>query len=251
MVTKPPRQTRRVKFDVRRKEHLVGPKRRSKDELAEDTGFGNEAGGSVRLCIATREERDPDDLIRFVAAPDGSIVPDLGRRLPGRGVWVSAHREAVEQAVKAKAFARSLKRPVNAGSDLPEMVDRLLVRRVIDALSLANKAGQVVYGFDQVDAVVTRNEAKALVHGCDAAAGGRQKLDRKFEAIQRDLGKSPRIVDCLTIQQMSLATGRSNVVHAAVIQGGAAKHFIKEADRLRRYRSSSNVFTTDLPPEIL
>lgn len=229
----------------------MGPKRRSKDELADDTDFGNEAGGSVRLCIATREERHPDELIRFVVSPDGVIVPDLAKRLPGRGVWVSARREALEQAVKSKAFARSLKRPVTIEGDLPEAVDRLLAQRTLNALSLANKAGQVAYGFDQVDSIVTRDEAKALVHGCDAATGGRQKLDRKFEAIQRDRGKPALIIDCLTIQQMSLATGRSNVVHAAVIQGGAAKHFIREAERLQRYRSPSNVFTTELPPENL
>lgn len=228
----------------------MGPKRRSKYEQADDTDFGNEAGGSARLCIATREERPPEELIRFVAGPDGAVVPDLARRLPGRGVWVTARRDVLEQAVKSKAFARSLKRPVNVGSDLADAVDRLLVRRALDALSLANKAGQVACGFDQVDALVSRNDAAALIHGSDAAAGGRQKLDRKFEAIQRDLGKTAQIVDCLTIQQMSLATGRSNVVHAAVIQGGAAKHFIKEAERLRRYRSSTNAFTTDLPPEI-
>lgn len=190
----------------------------------------------MRRCIVTRAERSPEELIRFVVGPDGAVVPDLARKLPGRGVWVSADLASVAAAVKSNAFAKSLKREVAVAPDLPETVETLFVRRVLDALSLANKAGLVASGFERVEALLAEGRAAALLHGSDAAADGRRRLDRKFLAIQRDSGRSGAIVDWLTIAELSLAIGRSNVVHAGLKPGGATNLLLREAERLRRYR---------------
>jgi uncharacterized protein len=193
--------------------------------------------GPLRRCVVTRAELPPDDLIRFVADPSGSIVADLTHKLPGRGVWVRAERAAVEAAVKGGAFAKSLKRSVNVSKDLPDAVEALLINRVLGALSLANKAGLVSTGAEKVDKLAGDKRLAALLHGRDGTAEGRRKLDRKFAAIQADRGQPAPIVDCLTIEQLSLAIGRSNVVHAGLIQGGATKRFLSQAERLERYRS--------------
>jgi predicted RNA-binding protein YlxR (DUF448 family) len=201
-----------------------------------DTDDADERG-PLRRCIVTRAELPPDDLIRFVADPSGLIVPDVGRKLPGRGVWVTGQRSAVEAAVKAGAFAKSLKRQVKVSPDLPEVIDALFVKRLLNAVSLANKAGLVHTGAEKVEKLLDGGRAVALLHGSDGTAEGRRKLDRKFTAIQRDKGQSTPIVDWLTIEELSLAMGRSNVVHAGLIQGGATKRLLSEAGRLRRYRS--------------
>jgi len=193
--------------------------------------------GSLRRCIVTRRELPPDDLIRFVADPSGTIVPDINRKLPGRGVWVTSERAAVEAAVKANAFAKSLKRQVNVSPDLPATLEALFVERLLNALSLANKAGLVSTGAEKVEKLLDGGRAVALLHGTDGSAEGRRKLDAKFTAIQRDKGRHAPIVDWLTIEELSLAIGRSNVVHAALIQGGATIRFLSQAERLRRYRS--------------
>ncbi len=193
--------------------------------------------GSLRRCIVTRTELPPESLIRFVSDPSGTIFPDLARKLPGRGVWVTAERSAIEAAVKQNAFAKSLKRQVTVPPDLPEAIDALFVKRLLNSLSLANKAGLVHTGAEKVEKLLDGGRAVALLHGFDGTAEGRRKLDRKFTAIQRDKGRSVPIVDWLTIEELSLAMGRSNVVHAGLIQGGATKRFLSEAERLRRYRS--------------
>lgn len=194
-------------------------------------------GGSLRLCAATRAVRSPEDLIRFVAGPDGVVVPDVARKLPGRGVWVTADRASVAAAVKSNAFARSLKRQVKAAAELPDMVDRLLVRRTLDALSLANKAGLVAFGFDQVDALLDAGRAVGLVQGSDAAVGGRDKLERKFKAVSAAKAQPAVVVDAFSIAEISLAMGRTNVVHAGLVEGGATTRFLNEAGRVQRYRS--------------
>jgi predicted RNA-binding protein YlxR (DUF448 family) len=204
-------------------------------ELAEDADRRKHP--PVRTCVVTRAAHPPEALIRFVLDPGGRVVPDLANRLPGRGAWVICNRQAVAAAVGSKAFARSLRRPATAAADLPELVDRLLIRRVLDALSLAKKAGFAVTGFVKVEAAIVAGEAAMLVHGTDAGDDGVQRLDRKFEAVARELGRPAPIVRQLTIEQMSLAMGRPNVVHAALSRSGAATSFLKEATRLARYRS--------------
>ncbi len=218
---------------------------REREAAADD---GQAEKGSLRLCVATRAERPPEDLIRFVASPEGVLVPDLARRLPGRGVWVTGERSAVERAVTSKAFARSLKAAVTVARDLPEQVEGLIVKRVMDALSLANKAGLAVPGFAQASAALDKGAVVVLIHGSDAALDGRQKLDRKLSAICRAGGREPRVADCLSIEQLSLAMGRSNVVHAALIAGGATERFWIEAERLRRYRPERDVLALAVRP---
>lgn len=201
-----------------------------------------DVAGPERTCIVTRAVREPDELIRFVRDPDGKIVPDLARRLPGRGVWVTCSRAVLETALKTGAFARALRRQVSTPTDLPDVVERLLLRRALDALSLANKAGLAVAGFAKVEAVVVSGACAALVHASDAADDGAQKLDRRLRAVWRSAGRDgePVIITSLGSAELSLAMGRSNVVHAALTNGGAASNFLRDAERLERYRARSD-----------
>lgn len=215
-----------------------------------------------RTCVVTRAKLSPAELIRFVRAPDGTITPDLAARLPGKGVWVVLDRVAVEMAAAQNAFTRSLKRPVSVPAGLADLVDRLIAERCVQALALANKAGLVVAGFAKVEAAIVAGRLAALVHAADASPDGCAKLDgrlrarfslaggdlaidaqaedRSIPAVAHAVPGGPLIVTDLGGSELSLALGRENVVHAAVIQGGAARYFLTEVQRLRRYRSSTS-----------
>ena len=214
---------------------MVKRQNRSTRDRAEQ-GSGS---GSERLCAVTRQALDPANLIRFALSPDGIVVPDLDRRLPGRGVWVGCDRRLVEKAVATHAFSKSLKVKAEAPADLAERVDDLIVKRVSGTLSLANKAGLVIAGFEKIYAALEKGPVRAVLHGTDAALDGRSKIDRKYRAIQASRGAPAAIVDVLTIAQMSLAIGRGSVVHAALIPGGLSDRFLEEAERLLRYRSTA------------
>ena len=200
---------------------------------------------SSRTCIVTRAALPPSRMIRFVPGPDGGITPDLARRLPGRGVWVTCSAVVVAKAIKTKAFARSLKRPVSVPADLADRLGRLMLQRTIEALSIANKAGAVLAGFTKVDAELSRGTVVALVHAADAAEDGRRKLDRKWLAIAADLTREPRIVDALATAHLDLALGRENVVHAAISDSGAGLRFLHEVERLSHYRQSAPSTASD------
>lgn len=215
------------------------------DPMGVEAADEPELTGPTRLCALTRTEHAKQDLIRFGAGLDGVVVPDLALRLPGRGVWVTLGRASVEQAVRRNVFARSLKRNVTAPAGLPALIDVLMLKRVLEALSLANKAGLVIPGFAKVDAALEQGNVIGLFHGSDGASDGVERLDRKFRAIaaahDEARNRVSPIVSELTIDQISLAIGRSNVVHAAIISGGAAARLMDEARRLQRYRASPSV----------
>jgi predicted RNA-binding protein YlxR (DUF448 family) len=216
---------------------------KQQDQLPRDEGRPD--SDSARLCAVTRQSLDPKNLIRFVLSPQAVVVPDLDRRLPGRGVWIGCDRRLVDQAVAQKVFSKSLKVRAEAPFDLAERVDALIVKRVAGTLSLANKAGLAVAGFEKVFATLDKGPVAAVLHGADAAVDGRSKIDRKYKAIQGSRGAPAPIVEVLTIVQMSLAFGRGSVVHAALTPGGLSARFIEEAVRLLRYRSFATEAAND------
>jgi predicted RNA-binding protein YlxR (DUF448 family) len=191
---------------------------------------------AVRTCIVSRADRDPSDLIRFVLGPNDTVTPDIANKLPGRGAWVTATRAAVEQAATKGGFKRAFRKQVTVAPDLAEIVDQLLEKRTVQALSLAKKAGMAISGFSKVDALIASGGASVLIHACDASDGGASRLTRKFQAINRERDCEAVVVEILTIAQLSLAMGRANVVHAALSPGRATQGFVSAANCLTRYR---------------
>jgi uncharacterized protein len=201
-----------------------------------DLGPHGAAAATERLCIATREVRPVGEMIRFVAGPDGAVVPDLKRRLPGRGVWVTARRRVVEEAVRRRVFGRGLKGDMRATADLPEMLDGLLERSALDALSIAHKAGLVVLGFAKVEAAVATGPVVALIRARDAGTDAGRKLAAALRR-REDAGSDGKIVEAFTSSQLDLALGRLNVVHAALLTGRASETFLGRWQILESFRA--------------
>jgi predicted RNA-binding protein YlxR (DUF448 family) len=187
--------------------------------------------GPARLCVVTRKVRPMTELIRFVAAPDGNVMADLKHKLPGRGVWVSAERNAVAEAVKRGAFARGLRRPVRAAPDLPDTVEAQFLRAVLDALAIAQKAGAVAAGFVRVEKALTGPDIAAVLHAAEAGHDGVRKIESALR------GRNIRVISGLTSAQLDLALARSNVVHAALLAGRPSETVLARYDRLEHYRT--------------
>jgi uncharacterized protein len=196
-------------------------------DVTADQGRRSAAAATERLCIATRTVRPIAEMIRFVAGPGGAVVPDLKRRLPGRGVWITARRRLVEDAVKRQAFARGLKGKATAPPDLPETIETLLERSALDALSIAYKAGLVVLGFTRVETALTEQPVVALIRARDAGVDG----GRKLASVRR--GDPALIhVEVFNSAQLDLA-----VVHAALLAGRASETFLERWRILESFRA--------------
>ncbi len=131
----------------------------SVDDANLDGGPRTAKPGTARMCALTRQVRPIDELIRFVVAPSGEVAPDLKRKLPGRGLWISASRAALAEAVKRGIFSKGFKRQVRLSPTFADDTERLMVQGAIEALAMAAKARQVVSGFSKVESALRRGEA--------------------------------------------------------------------------------------------
>jgi predicted RNA-binding protein YlxR (DUF448 family) len=202
------------------------------DEL--DAGPRKGAPGAERLCAVTRSVKPVDDLIRFVIGPDG-VVPDLKRKLPGRGLWITADKLTLKEAVTRNVFARGFKRDIRATAELVDRTELLLQRAVLDALAIAGKAGSVLTGFAKVEAAIAREPIVGLIHASDAGHDGVNKLAGALR--HRPDGEAIQVIKTFTTAQLDLALGRSNVVHAALLAGPPNDTVLTRLARVERFRS--------------
>jgi predicted RNA-binding protein YlxR (DUF448 family) len=185
-----------------------------------------------RRCVASGVSYGKDGLVRFALAPDGKVVPDLAERLPGRGVWVAAHGDAVRYAVSKGLFSRGFKTRALADADLNQLIERLLVTRVGDLLALARRAGAAVTGFEKCRAALSRGNT-VLLHARDGSMDGLQKL------AGADREQAIRVLDGA---ELGLPFGRESAVHVAVTPGGLADGIKRECSRLAGFRGLAGVW---------
>jgi predicted RNA-binding protein YlxR (DUF448 family) len=200
-----------------------------------DTGPRKSAPGTQRFCAATGEVKPVDEMIRFVIGPGGAAVPDLKRRLPGRGIWITGTRQALQTAVARKAFARGFQREVRAGADLIDATDHLLEQSALDALAICHKAGKLATGFARAEAALARDAVAGLLHAIEAGADGTGKLAAALH--RRDDAEEIAVVRGFTSAQLGLALGRSNVIHAALRAGPESETFLARTARLDCFRA--------------
>ena len=206
------------------------------DDVPDASKVAKTRGGQIereRRDIVSGEVMPENRLVRFVADPDGVMVPDVAAKLPGRGVWVEATAAAIAAAVEKKLFARAAKERVTATPDLGDRVEKALVARMLGDLGLARRSGQLVLGFDNVlRALEGPKPPKALIEAFDGARDGKRKL---YAAAHR-LDLNCAVIETLTSAELGLALGRENVIHAAVQPGGLADRLILDAERLCGFR---------------
>ncbi|MDP1629890.1 MAG: RNA-binding protein [Caulobacter sp.] len=185
-----------------------------------------------RRDIVSGEVMDEDRLIRFVTGPDGTVIPDLARKLPGRGIWVAADRVSLATAVKKGLFSRAAKTKLTAPADLPDSVEALLHKRLLDGLGLARRSGDLTSGFEKVMSAIRGGKAAWLVEASDGAADGRRKL---LGAIHSS-PSPPQLIGVFSSTELGLALGGENVIHTAFLAGRASKRWTSDARRLSGFR---------------
>ena len=192
---------------------------------------------SERMCIVTRAHGEPDDLVRFVCGPDGTVVPDIRCELPGRGVWVRARQPLVADAVKRKLFGRGFGEDCRAFETLPAQVADLLRRAALSYLALANKAGLVMAGFEKVAAAIGKNRVAVLLEAADGAEDGRRKLVARLSGS----GQPAEIVRSFDSASLGLALGRPLVIHAALASSGLTDKFVAATRKFEAYIGTNEI----------
>jgi len=183
-----------------------------------------------RRCLVTRDSSPKAGLVRFAIGPEGLIVPDVLEKLPGRGLWVTASREKINEAVKKGLFARAAKQQVTVLPEIADHVEMLLVRRVIDMVSMGRKAGRAVAGLEKVKTWLMDERAVLLLQASDGSERGKSAL--------RAPDGPETLIDCLTAHELGMAFGRESVIHAAMTKDGITNRVLYDATRLAGLRKN-------------
>jgi predicted RNA-binding protein YlxR (DUF448 family) len=230
-------------------ETMLATAQNSERDSELDHGATSVAAGTERSCALTRDLKPVSAMIRFVVGPTGDAVPDIKRKLPGRGIWITSTRIAIEEAIKRNVFARGFKRDVRVAKDLAAQTERLLESAALDALAMAGKAGGVVGGFAKVEAAIDRDNVLALIHATEAAADGKRKLDAVVHRNRGEKAREIAVIDAFTGSQLDLALNRPNVVHAALLAGPGSETFLARVLRLERFRNSPDAVSANAPTD--
>jgi hypothetical protein len=198
----------------------------------------------MSLAEAHRERRDlvsgevmPEErLVRFVAGPDGVVVADVARKLPGRGLWVAATREAVDQAAKKGGFSRAAKAKLSAPADLSDQVENLLISRLLSGLGLARRAGDLILGFEKTARAIEQGRIAWMVEASDGAHDGRRKLHQSVRRAADSGLPAPRLLGVFSSEELGLALGLGNVIHVALLAGRGADRWTFDVERLSGFR---------------
>lgn len=210
---------------------------RASNDVRGNARASNDARGNTRQCIATGVKGEREHMLRFVAAPDGTLVLDLSARLPGRGLWVQATRDALNKALTRNLFVRAHGAPLKIAPTLVDDVSTLLRRRCLQTLGLVRRAGELELGYENVLKALGSEKILALILAGDASA-------QTAEAMRAKRAKTaPQIplIERFDRNELSLALGRANVVHAALTKGGLSLRFLEE---FARFEAITPVFDT-------
>ena len=207
---------------------------------APSLGREGERHDPERTCVLSGKKAPRESLIRLALAPDGTVAPDIRAKAPGRGAWIGVDRKALEEAITkgklAKALNRAFKTAVNVPADLADQIEKALERAALDRLGLEARAGQIITGTEKIVDAARKGTVELLLHAYDAAADGTRKLD---QALRVGLDLEGSDVRGLAIPAtraiLSMALGRENVVHLALIAPAAAARVNQALGRWRGF----------------
>ena len=211
------------------------------DIIVDDGASGAGTAVPERRCILTGAHGPRATLIRLAVGPDNQVAADLGAKLPGRGAWIAADRALLEAAMaKGKlkgALARAFKsNGLKLPDDLADQIAAGLERRALDRLGLENKSGNLIWGHERVGEAILKGKVRLLLHAADARPDGMSKLEARRRGASPD---TVSIVLPVGREQLSMALGRENVVHAAIGESGSAARVIETLERWAAFNGTS------------
>ncbi len=183
-----------------------------------------------RKCVVSGEIKSKEQLLRFTVLSDGRVVPDFRKKLPGKGVYVTVAKSALEKAVAANLFAKALKIKTKVNEELVEQTESLLRKQALDAVSLARKAGVLVCGMDKVVDALKRGKAAFLIEAKNAGDDGHQKI--------LALAKELEVFSLFETEELDKELARDNTVHLALLKSRMANAVRETIVRLTSFLNS-------------
>ena len=190
-----------------------------------------------RTCIVSKTEKSPSQMIRFVLGPGNQVFPDLKRKLPGRGVWVTANRKMIEDAIAKSIFSKGFKNKVEVDNGLPDLIEKLLRKDALQALMIAKKSGLVMTGQAKSEGLVRDGAVSALLQASNAGSDGAKKLASAIKTQKVYAEQDVKLINEFSSDELDEALSKTNTVFVALLKGGATNKLVEMIDRLVNYKA--------------
>jgi predicted RNA-binding protein YlxR (DUF448 family) len=192
--------------------------------------INNKKKNSVRKCIVSGEVMEKEQLIRFVNSPDNIIIPDFKNRLGGKGVWVEAKKSILAKAIEKNSFAKALKTKIKVDKTLLEMVEKAYLKKGLDYISFAKKAGVLITGFEKVKEIIIKDKILFLIEAKDSDGDGKSKM-------LKIASKLP-IFELYKTEELDKALNKINTVHIAIRKSEMGNSVYKELNKIELFINS-------------
>ena len=186
----------------------------------------------MRKCIVTGEIKEKSQLLRFVITPDKQIVPDFYKKLPGKGVYVSSSYDVLQQAIAKNVFSKVLKKNIKVSADLLQIVENILHKNALNAISLAKKAGNTVIGMDKVLEALKAGKVQFILEATDAGDDGQKKLSHYTENMQ--------VYRLFSVEELDKALDKGNTVYLAFLKQEMSKMVQDNFEKLSTFLKDKN-----------
>ena len=181
----------------------------------------------TRKCILTGEIKPKSELLRFTVLRNGDFVPDFNKKLGGKGVYVSNSKSLLDGIKKDVRIGKILHKPVNTNPELPELVEKILAAKGLEALNLARKSGNLILGFEKIKEQILKNKVAFIIEATDAGADGAKKMSELCRDIEQ-----LKIYDSATLET---AFNRETVVYAAILKSEVCNMVYTNLKRYETY----------------
>lgn len=163
-----------------------------------------------RKCILDGTVKPLAELLRFVEL-NNELLPDFNKKLPAKGMYVTANRLSLIKALEKKLFHKVSRHNLRISEDFMENVERLLKQKALDSLNIARKSGALLTGFEKLKEAVKKNKVSFIVEAVDAGLDGKEKVAL--------LAKSIEIFNLFSIDELDKTLNKENTVYVAVLKG--------------------------------
>lgn len=187
-----------------------------------------DAAAKLRRCVVTQTTRPRAALLRLAVSPDGVLTPDVAGRLPGRGIWITPSRAAIAEGIRRKAFQKAFRGAVKLPEGFADLVEDLLLRRLLDTIGLARRAGDAVAGAVKAEEWLAAGKVGMVLLASDAGADARRRWQSLPDAVER--------IMVLTGDEIGRAFGRDRAAQAVVKKSPLRQRLIDDAGRLAGLR---------------
>ena len=168
-----------------------------------------------------------DDFIKICLSPDNKLIPDLCDKLPGKSVWLPAHKDLIVDILREEDLKTYFGISKIYSPDLVSLIEMILRKKIVSSISMTKKSGVLAIGLEAIKAQLIQNRHCLII----VARGARSLANKSFFA-----SENVSIFESLLEQKdLEKSTGKINVKYIGVFSKNFKKTIQVDLNKLKGF----------------